>query len=101
MTTAEKVWTRAEIEEKLRASQKWVERGLLAIFEKQTLHEKQSETTVEHNNVGFNSAHAGVGTYMAKWLKEGKHLDGNWIAKGRKIALFYSGQLMKIANGEI
>ena len=40
-------------------------------------------------------------SYCAKWILSGKHLSGEHLNKARKHILKYSGQLEKIANGEI
>ena len=49
------------------------------------------------NTVGFSAADAKTGTYLAKWLLSGKHLDGKFLAKGRNIAIKYRRQLSEIA----
>lgn len=43
-------------------------------------------------------ANAKRGTYYAKWIQSGKRLTGEHLAKARKIALYHSRQLVKIAQ---
>jgi hypothetical protein len=99
--TISKVYTEAEIAAHLTKSQQWLERGVLAIYARQTSHEQQTEQTIFHNQVGFNAADASYMSYVAKWLENGKHLSGKHVAKVRGRMQKYAGQLTKIANGEV
>lgn len=96
-----KEWTREEIEDKIINDQKWLERGILAIFEKQTAYEKDAEFSQENNKVGFNKPDARKLSYYAKWIKSGRHLSGHHLENAKKKMVKYSGQLKKIANGKI
>jgi len=98
---SDKVWTKDEIKSRLAVSTIWLERGILAVYDKQTLFEQEAEDTTENNKMGFSSFDAGYLSYVAKYLKNGKHLSGHHVEKARKRMLKYSGQLAKIANGEI
>ena len=100
-TTERKVWTRDEIKAQILADDRWVERAIVAIYNKQTSHEQAIGSTTVHNGVGFAHCHANLGSYYARWIKSDKMLSGRHLDKGRKIALRYVGQLTKIANGEI
>ena len=97
----EKVWTEAEIREMLQRSNRAVERGLVAIYNRQTQHEQAAEETKVLNRIGFSAFHAKRGTYYAKWVLDGKQLTGQHLEKGRKLILHYAGQLTKISNKEI
>ena len=99
--TENKVWTEAEIKEMLQRSNHAVERGLVAIYKRQTAHEQAAEQTEVLNRVGFSAFHAKRGTYYAKWVLSGRHLTGQHLEKGRKLILHYAGQLTKISNKEI
>jgi hypothetical protein len=94
-------WDENVIRESLATKDEWVERGILAIYAKQTQDEKAVRETIVHNSVGFSSVHAHLGSYYAKWLLGGKHLSGKHLAKGRKLVLHYTKQLTKIANKEV
>ncbi len=99
--TEVKTWTKEEVREKLWNSQKWLERGILAIYEKQTIEEKVKEHSLDHNKVGFSGPDASYLSYIARWLKSGRTLSGKHFEKVRMKMLKYAGQLAKIANGEI
>lgn len=94
---SEQVWTEQKIVALLNTSVRAVERGLVAIYRLQTEDEKSSETTKHTNGVGFSGADANTGSYLAKWVMSGKHLSGEFVGKGRKIALKYRKQLLAIA----
>jgi len=93
--------TRETIKEKILTDDRWLERGILAVYRLQTADEQNTETTSEHNGVGFNAFDARSGSYYAKWLESGRSLSGPHLAKARKLCLRYIGQLERIANGEI
>lgn len=86
------------IKEKLQTSNEWLERGILAIYAKQTFQEKSAQHTIEHNGVGFNGPDGNYLSYTARWLKNGKHLSGSHLPKARKKMMKYSNQLLIIAK---
>lgn len=96
-----KIWTKEEILEGLKSNNSWVEKAVLAIFNKQTIEEQISDSTRKSNNMGYNSSDARLMSYYAKWIQSGKKLTGCHLEKARKKIYKYSGQLTKIANGEI
>ena len=99
--TENRIWTRPQIENLLNSNNLAVEKGLVAIFERQTADEKASETTNHHNNIGFCGWAARKGSYYAKWVISGRHLTGKHLDNARRIALHHAGQLTKIANKEV
>lgn len=99
--TTNKVWTRDEIATKLTTDVKWLVRGIVAIYEKQTSDEQNSETTKHHNAVGFNGRDAKFGSSLAQQLQNGRHLSYRQIDAAQRMMVKYAGQLAKIANGEI
>ena len=94
-------WTKETVRELLLRNDRAVERGVMSIYAKQTEDEKSSEHTKHHNNVGFSGCHGHMGSYYAKWLMSGRHLNGAHLVKARKMMLKYSGQLVKIIEGKI
>lgn len=96
-----KVWTKDEIKAKLVTDNRWLLRGILAIYKYQTAVEKAERQTKELNGVGFNAVDAGFLSGMAKLLLEGKGLTDGQIEASRKTMLKYSGQLARIANKKI
>ena len=97
---AQKTWTRTEIEALINTNDRAVERAMVAIWERQTRDEQATETTCDHNGIGFSGWTAKSGTYFANWVRSGRSLSGKHLAKARKIALHHAGQLTRIANGE-
>lgn len=96
-----RVWTKSEILEKLNKNDKWLQHGIIAIYQRQTRQEQQIQVTVEHNQKGFSGADASYLSYIAKWLMSGRNLDGKHLIKARARMQKYAGQLAKIANGEL
>lgn len=96
----QKVWTKEEIRKNLEQSLAWLERGVLAIYARQTQEEQYVGETREHNGVGFNGPDSGYLSYVARWLEDGNHLTGYHVEKVRKRMVKYAGQLARIANGE-
>jgi len=104
-----KIWTRDEIDSMLDKSQKAVEKAVVAIYNLQTADEKTVRETKHKNNIGFASCHANFLTWAAEVIiaetAKGKALgtvfySPSKVAKMRKFIKNYSGQLVRIANGE-
>lgn len=91
-------WTVESIVTLLQSNDRAVERGILAIYNRQTQDEKSTDTTRHTNNVGFSGADASRGSYYARWIMSGRHLTGEHLSKARAIALKYRGQLLQIAT---
>jgi hypothetical protein len=100
MTEAKK-WTKEEIAAKLAGDDKWLIRGLLAIYAKQTDDEKNSDITKEENGIGFNAFDATILSDMAKQYNRTKFLSKRQLEIVRKCMKKYAKQLTKIANGEV
>jgi|TARA_Y100000034_G_scaffold134754_1_gene204106 hypothetical protein len=96
-----KTWTRDEINQLLTASNRAVERGIVRLNTLQTRDERQAQSTLHHNNVGFASYAARSGTYYANWVNRGRRLTGKHLNKARKICLKHSRQLVAVANGTL
>lgn len=83
-----------------------VERAILRIYAFQTSVEQSIQTTIDHNNVGFNACHAEFLSSLAEWIKrsrrpEGQRLSAKQMKHGRKMIKHYWKQLMRVANGEM
>ncbi len=94
-----KTWTRTEIEELINGNDRVVERAMVAIWERQTADEQETQDTRHHNGRGFAAWSARSGTYFAEWVRSGRRLTGKHLVKARKIALHHAGQLTDFANG--
>jgi hypothetical protein len=86
-----------ELQQGLDSNPKWVERAIVVLYERQTADEQRSSTTKVSNGMGFAACDARVGTYMAKWILSGKHLDGTWLDRARRMAKKYIRQLLEAA----
>jgi hypothetical protein len=95
-----KIWTREDIVAMLNTNDRAVERGVVAIWQRQTADEQSTDTTRHSNGIGFSGWSAHSGSYYAKWVESGRRLTGKHLDKARKIALHHVGQLTRIANGE-
>jgi hypothetical protein len=96
-----KVWKKPEIMIMLQDRDRAVERGIVAIYNKQTESEQDTESTREHNGVGYNGTDAAFMSSLAKQLLSGRTLSQKQLEAGRRCLMKYAGQLTKIANGEI
>ncbi|MFW6047247.1 MAG: hypothetical protein ACOCP4_05625 [Candidatus Woesearchaeota archaeon] len=93
-------YSKEYIKSKLSKDQGWLERGVIALYRKQTEDEQGSKNTRHRNGKGFNIADAKYLSFIAEYLLSGNHLSGYHIEKVRNKMLKYSGQLARIANEE-
>lgn len=100
-TMPKKKWTKTEIQANLICSNLWLYQGLLAVYERQTADEQNSEYSKYNNKVGFSSADSTFLTSIAKQALDRRRLSEKQVEITRKLMLKYSGQLAKIANGLI
>lgn len=96
-----KTWDKESIRQGLENSDKWVEKAILAIYDRQTEDEKSTKDTRYYNGVGFNAADASRLSYYATYIQKKGGLTGKHKDIARKKIKKYSGQLAKIANGEL
>jgi hypothetical protein len=91
----------------LEASNDWLFRGLVAIFQRQTADEVQTHATRHDNDIGFNGADAAYLTWAAKnvlaWNASRNRrfptpLNPRHTEKTRGKMLKYAGQLAGIAR---
>jgi hypothetical protein len=92
------VWDKEKIKQLILTNDEAVERGMVAIYRRQTQDEKQVKATKHNNTIGFSSAHSRLGSYYAQWVLSGKHLTGYHLVKARKMMMHYSRQLVEVAN---
>lgn len=93
-----KLWTEDSIRDLLKSSDRAVERGILAIYARQTADEQSVGDTRHLNARGFSAAHASRGSYYARWLEKGNKLTGKHLQRARRFILHYVRQLVEIAN---
>lgn len=95
MATTE--WTDETIRELLQTSDLAVEKGVVALFHRQTSDEKQTEATRHTNAKGFSQADAKKGSYYARWVMGKRRLTGYHLDRARKIIVKYRRQLLIVA----
>jgi hypothetical protein len=93
-----KTYTKEEIKEKILTNRTWLERGLIAIYNRQTEDEKEVEETKHLNKIGFSGAHAYIMSSFARQLITRKFLTPKQTELTKKILVHYVGQLTSIAN---
>ena len=95
------MWTKETIKTLLLSNDRAVERAVLALYERQTIAEQHTDSTQHKNGMGFSAFHAKMGSYYAKWIKNGNHLSGVHLGKARSLSLKYCGQLSDIAAEKV
>jgi len=97
------------IRENIAVDDRWLMRGLLAIYNRQTASERASECTIQNNGIGFNGADAQILTSFAKqvikWEAQQERryatpLSPRQTAIARRKLHKYCGQLARIAQGK-
>lgn len=76
--------TKESIVNLLRTNDRAVGRALVALYERQTYAERNSERTIEFNGVGFTGVDGGVGASMAKAFMKYDSLTPKQVAYWRK-----------------
>jgi hypothetical protein len=82
----------------LQTNDRWLKRGLVAIYKLQTATEQATLTTRVVNNVGFSAFDAEFLSAMAQRVEAGYNLSFKQLAAVRKGMVKYAGQLVRIAN---
>jgi len=83
-------YTKEFIQDKLANDIRWMERGVLVLFERQTLDEQRSNNTIENNRRGFNGTDGRYLTWVGNYLRKGNHLSGQHIEKvGKKLPKYW------------
>lgn len=90
------MYTKDEIKNKLSTDVKWMERGVIVLYQRQTEDEKQTQETRHQNGVGFNGTDSRYLSWVGKYLMRGGHLSGHHIEKVGKRLPKYWGQIMDI-----
>ena len=93
-------WTPEVVKQKILTDQRWLERAVVAIYERQIEREQDLFITEDYNERGFNNVDCRTGAFMAQWIKKGNHLTGKWIVLAKKIMPKYVNQLTAIAQGK-
>jgi hypothetical protein len=93
-------YMKSVIAQKLLTEPAWVERAILALYERQTADEQAGGETRHDNAQGFTSADARRMSFVAEWLKKS---NKNHLTREKALTVYgpklhkYSGQLARIA----
>lgn len=90
-------WNASNIAEMIKKDDHIRERGIRAIYARQTADEQQVRHTKHHNGIGFTAADAPFMSYCARMLAQGKMLSPQDIERSRNILPKYRRQLERIA----
>ena len=94
-------YTKEQIKEKLSTDPRWIERGLIVLFNRQTEDEKTTDTTVHDNGIGFSGTDSRYLSYCSKWILKGNHLTGNHLDKcSKKLPKYWRQILQEIEKRE-
>ena len=74
--------------------------ALVILFQRQTAHEQNTETTLNRNKQGFMSSHAVNGCRLAKKALSGEELTAEDLGKIESIVCSYTRQLAEHLRGE-
>jgi hypothetical protein len=81
------------IRTKLETDKAWATRGLIRIFDNQTLDEQSSEATIRNNGIGFTPADAEFLTSLAKQFQSKGYLSPKQTVILHKRMPKYAAQL--------
>lgn len=87
--------TKEYIQEQLQFNPKWIERGLVVLYNRQTQDEKENVMTKWENGVGFNGSDVKYLTYCSKWVLSGRSLSGVHLNKCGKMLKKYWKQIQQ------
>ena len=90
--------TAFDIKLKLLSDNRWLYRGILAIYDRQTVSEQAVRDTILDNEVGFSSADAGILSAFAEQLLKTGELEEWQRRKARARMIKYAAQLKSIAR---
>jgi hypothetical protein len=93
-----RVWTEAEIVQKIQSSDVFVGHCLVELYNLQTEAEQVRGETRELNGRGFNGRDAHFGSSLAKWFMANQFLTWKQLAAARRILPKYRRQLAVRAN---
>lgn len=89
------------IRHNLTTSDRWLTRGLIAIYNQQTADEQNAQTTAYHNNMGFGAIDAEILSSFAQQYITTGYLTVKQLEITRKKMIKYAGQLYCLANNNL
>ena len=90
------MYNKEVIKENLSTNPKWIERGVVVLYQRQTEDEKRSGNTIVDNKMGFNGSDSRYLSYCAKWVMSGRHLNDKHFEKcGSRLPKYWK-QIMEL-----
>ena len=75
------MYTKEQIQTNLRTNQRWIERTLVVLYQRQTSDEQTTGQTREFNGIGFNGPDSRYLSYCSRWILRGNHLNQKHLEK--------------------
>lgn len=91
-------WTKQTIADRIASDDRALERGILAIYARQTADEQATEATRHRNGAGFTGADAELLSSFAKQIQRGRRLTAKQLPYARRKMAKYAGQLLRVAK---
>ncbi len=88
------------IKHQIETNDKWLLKGLIAIYDRQTADEKTMKATIEFNGVGFNGVDSEILSSFAQFYKRAHFLTDAQLRIARKKMVKYAKQLDQIAQSK-
>ena len=92
------VWDKARMKALLVSNDAAADKALMTIYSRQTAAEQASQSTREHNGVGFNSVDAEVLTSIAQFYERKGFLTDRQLAFTKEKITKYWRQLLEVAQ---
>lgn len=94
------MYTALEIKNKLLTDDRWLFRGVLALYALQTAEERSEQDTFVDNGRGFNSVDGKALSELADALLNNGRITKIQVAEARRRMIKYATQLAAIANNK-
>ena len=91
-------YSKEEIKTKLSTDVRWMERGVIVLYNRQTEDEKQEGVTTVYNSIGFNGTDSRYLSWVGEWLLKSpyNHLNEKHRLKVGRMLPKYWRQIQEI-----
>ena len=87
-------YTKEQVQHLLQNDIRWLTRGIVAIYERQTQDEQKQDTVKYHNRKGYKPQDAKFLSSLAKWIIAGRPLTEKQTYVAKKKMTKYAGQIL-------
>jgi len=88
------------VKQKLKTDDRWLFKGLIAIYQCQTEDEQATDSTRNINGIGFSAYDAEFLSSVARQVMTTRSVSVKQLGFVRKNMIKYAGQLVRISKGE-